>query len=97
MRYWFYTSHKLGPDGEDVHHLGIARTPTIWAVWQDICEWVCTKVFRDRWCYVIAQPAVMAAEKRTEKLDEIQMSEDWTRRYFAWRGWSTWWVDEDEA
>lgn len=93
MRYWYYVSTSQ----QNGHRFGVARTPTLWAAWEDICEWVCTKVFRDRWCHRIAGPAVTAAHNRTERFDEVLVSEDWARRYYAWRGMNAWWVDEDET
>lgn len=98
MHHWYYTSHKLGPDGVGLNHLGIARTPSFWAAWESICDWVCSKVFRDRWCHLIAGPAMDAAEKRTVRFEEtIPVSAEWVEHYHAWRGWERpWWLDEDE-
>lgn len=97
MHHWYYTSNKLGPDGEELHHLGIARTPTFWSLWESVCDWVCSKIFRDRFCHRIAGPAMNAAEKRTVRFEEIPVSADWVERYYAWRGWDRpWWLDDDD-
>lgn len=96
MQYWYYTTDKLDQDGERVHYLGIARTPTFWAAWETVCEWACTHIFRDRWCNHIAGPAMTAAEKRTERFETVPVPTDWMERYHAWRGMSCWWIDDEE-
>lgn len=78
------------------HALVLARTPWMWTKIADVAEWVCSYVFRDRWCLTIAGKAMKWAADRTEEYS-ITLTEQQAFEIHVWRyNELPWWTEEED-